>query len=71
MNKIMKRIIAVVLAMMLVFGAVPAAGFSGISNCFSMQASAATYSGTCGAYGDSVTWNLDTSTGQLTISGCW
>ena len=31
--------------------------------------SAKTYSGTCGAQGDNLTWTLDTETGILTISG--
>ena len=34
-----------------------------------LTASAATYSGECGAEGDNLTWTLDTSTGVLTISG--
>ena len=35
----------------------------------SLRASAATYSGSCGADGDNVTWTLDTETGVLTITG--
>ena len=35
----------------------------------SLRASAATYTGTCGANGSNVTWSLDTSTGVLTITG--
>ena len=35
----------------------------------SLRASAATYSGSCGAQGDNVTWTLDTGTGVLTVSG--
>ena len=34
-----------------------------------LLASAATYSGTCGAQGDNLTWTLDTETGVLTIEG--
>ena len=36
---------------------------------FALPASAETYSGTCGAQGDNLTWTLDTETGVLTISG--
>ena len=36
---------------------------------FTLPASAATYTGTCGANGDNLTWTLDTETGVLTISG--
>ena len=35
----------------------------------SLRASAATYSGNCGADGSNVRWNLNTDTGVLTISG--
>lgn len=35
----------------------------------SLRASAATYSGICGADGSNVTWNLNTETGVLMISG--
>ena len=34
-----------------------------------LTASAATYSGECGAEGDNLTWTLDTGSGVLTISG--
>ena len=36
---------------------------------FVLPASAETYSGTCGAEGDNLTWTLDTVIGTLTISG--
>ena len=36
---------------------------------FVLPASAETYSGTCGAQGDNLTWTLDTETGVMTISG--
>ncbi len=41
----------------------------GITLLCGITASAATFSGNCGADGDNVTWSLDTSTGILTISG--
>lgn len=40
-----------------------------ILSAFIFSASAATYSGTCGADGDNLTWILDTETGVLEISG--
>ncbi|MBQ2758608.1 MAG: leucine-rich repeat domain-containing protein [Clostridia bacterium] len=40
-----------------------------ILSAFVFSASAATYSGTCGADGDNLTWILDTETGVLEISG--
>lgn len=38
-----------------------------VASCACMYAE--TYSGTCGEQGDNLTWNLDTETGVLTISG--
>ena len=38
-------------------------------NLSAVKTDAAVYSGTCGAEGDNLTWSLDTTTGELTISG--
>ncbi len=40
-----------------------------LSNTVILVASAEQVSGTCGAEGDNLTWELDTDTGELTISG--
>ena len=57
-----ERITALFLAFALICALLPAAV---------LPASAETFSGTCGAEGDSsnLTWTLDTETGKLTISG--
>ncbi len=70
MKNALKKAISILLAAVMVFGAAPLAGFVGLElpefNLFSTKASAATYEGTCG---DNLTWSLDTSTGELIISG--
>ena len=69
MKKTIKKVISVLLVAVMIFGSAPLAGFVGFElpeiNLFSTKASAAT-SGTCGK---NLTWNLDTVTGELTISG--
>lgn len=70
MKKVFKKTLAMLLAVIMLFGAAPLSGFVGLElpefNLFNMNASAATYSGTCG---DNLTWTLDTDTGELVISG--
>ena len=69
--KILKKAIATVMCIVIMLTAAPLSGFVGLElNLdwldFSTKASAATYSGKCGA---NLTWSLDTSTGELVISG--
>ena len=69
MKKIWKRTLALLLAVIMIGGAAPAAGLVKIADWLSLQVSAANYSGNYGANGSKVTWSLNTSTGVLTISG--
>ena len=66
-----KKILATVMCIVIMLTAAPLSGFVGMElNLdwfdFSTKASAATYSGKCGS---NITWSLDTSTGELVISG--
>ncbi|MBP3696271.1 MAG: leucine-rich repeat protein, partial [Clostridia bacterium] len=73
MKKVLKRTLAVFIAVIMTFGSAPLSGFVGLelpdwldfSKLFEVKAEAAT-SGTCG---DNLTWTLDTDTGVLEISG--
>ena len=70
MKKI-KRMLATLMAVIMVLTAAPLSGFVGLNLNFdwldfNTKASAATYSGTCG---DNLTWILNESSGNLTISG--
>ena len=67
MKKMGKKIISLLLAAMMIFGSV-AAGVAEMdfADIFSSSAEAVTYSGTCG-YG--LTWDLNTATGLLSITG--
>ena len=64
MKQRMKQTIAVLLCVLLLFGAAPAAGIAGLADVLSFNASAV-YSGT---YGD-LWWQLNPDRGLLTISG--
>ena len=72
MKNTIKKAISVLLIAVMVFGAAPLAGFVGLElpeiNLFGMKVNAeeAPTSGTCG---DNLTWELDTETGELVISG--
>lgn len=74
LKKMFKSTVAVMLAVIMVFGGAPAGALASLGlswpewlkSPFSFNASAEDYSGTCG---DNLTWTLDTSTGALTISG--
>ena len=55
-----KRVLSLILALAMLCALLPQAA---------LTASAATYSGSCGAAGDNLTWSFDTETGLLTISG--
>ena len=70
MKNAIKKAISILLVAMMVFGTAPLAGFVGLElpelNLFSTKAEALTYSGTCGS---NLTWELDTSTGELVING--
>ena len=55
-----KRIIPLILALAMLCALLPQAA---------LTASAETYSGSCGAEGDNLTWSFDSETGLLTISG--
>lgn len=84
MKKIFKRSISILLAAVIVFSAVPLSGFVGLDlpefsgfkrisdtvsdffEGFAIKAAAVTYNGTCG---ENLTWELDTGTGELVISG--
>lgn len=66
-----KKTLATVMCIIMILTVAPLSGFVGFDvNIdwfdFSTKASAATYSGKCGA---NLTWSLDTSTGELVISG--
>ncbi len=69
--KTFKRILSSLMVAVMLLTVAPLNGFVGLDinldwlN-FTTKASAATYSGTCG---DNVNWNLDTSTGELILSG--
>ncbi|MBQ5591881.1 MAG: leucine-rich repeat protein [Clostridia bacterium] len=67
MKKI-KRLLATIMTVVMILTAAPLSGFVGLElpNLFNLFASAATYSGACG---DNLTWNLNTSSGELVISG--
>ena len=66
----MKKFFSIVLVAVMVICSAPLAGFVGLDlpelNIFTPKAEAAIFSGTCSS---NLTWNLDTSTGELTISG--
>ncbi|MBQ8574496.1 MAG: leucine-rich repeat protein [Clostridia bacterium] len=71
MNKILRKILASLLTVVIIITAAPLSGFVGLElpdfgAIFSTKAEAAAYSGTCG---ENLTWTLDTSTGALVISG--
>ena len=71
MSKTVKKVLSILLCAALLFGAAPLNGFAGLrlpelSALFAPVAHAADPSGTCG---DNLTWNYDTSTKTLTISG--
>jgi len=57
MKKKMRSILSLALAVLMLMSVVP------------LSASATTYSGTCGAEGDNVTWEIDVNTGTLFING--
>ncbi len=70
MKRMAKRIISLMLAAVMVFGAAPLAGFVGLelpslAEIFTTKAEAST-SGKCG---NNLTWTFDESTGELVISG--
>ena len=69
--KRIKKILASLMVVVMVLTAAPLSGFVGMElNLdwldFNTKASAASYSGTCG---NNLTWSLDTTTGELVISG--
>ena len=67
MKKIWKKTAAILLAAVLVFGVAPIGARSEkTAGTLSIQASAAAFSGKCGA---NVNWTLDTSTGVLSVTG--
>ncbi len=70
MNKVIKKAVSVLLIVFMVFGSAPLTGFMGLElpgfNFLSSEAEAATYEGTCG---DNLTWKLNTTIGELVISG--
>ncbi|MBQ3150551.1 MAG: leucine-rich repeat domain-containing protein, partial [Clostridia bacterium] len=63
--KMLKKSVSFFLALVLVLLASPISELSNV-DFFTVEAEAATYSGTCGA---TLTWTLDEETGTLTISG--
>ncbi len=67
----LKRMLSVLMTIVLTLGIAPLNGFVGLklpsfADLFSVKAEAESYSGTCG---DNLTWEFDTDTGVLTISG--
>ncbi|MCR5485492.1 MAG: bacterial Ig-like domain-containing protein [Clostridiales bacterium] len=60
MKRTVNKVIAIMLAVVMTFGAAPAAAFLGLT------ASAESASGTCGA---NLNWTLDTETGVLSVTG--
>ena len=67
MKKIWKQAAAILLAVILVVGVAPIGAHSkNAASGLTLQASAATYSGKCG---ENVNWNLNTSTGVLSVTG--
>lgn len=84
MKKIFKKSISILLAVVMVLSIAPLNGFVGLDlpefrgfkkisdsvsdffDGFAIKAEAVTYSGTCG---ENLTWELDTGTGELVISG--
>ena len=71
MKRTLKRSLSLLLAAVMLFGASPIGAlaeidFPSLRDLFTVEAKAATYSGTCG---DDVNWNLNTETKVLTISG--
>ncbi len=69
MKKLFKKSLAVILAVVLTLSAAPLSGFVGLElpSLFDFKAEGAeTYSGTCGK---NLTWELDTETGVLNITG--
>ncbi|MCR4615147.1 MAG: leucine-rich repeat domain-containing protein [Clostridiales bacterium] len=69
MKKTVKRIFAILLAVIMLGGAAPAAGLAGFMDWLSVTAASVSYSGTCGADGGNVTWTLNTESGVLLIDG--
>ncbi len=74
MKNMLKRTLAVLVAVIMTVGSAPLSGFVGLelpdwldfSKLFEVKAEATSYSGTCG---ENLTWSLDTDTGVLEISG--
>jgi len=68
MKKMLTKLLAVAMCVVMTLTAAPLSGFVGLElpSLFDFRAEAATYSGTCG---DNLTWTLDTDTGLLEISG--
>ena len=71
MKKVFKKATAVLLTVVMMLTAAPLSGFVGLdfswlTDMFTIEASAASYSGKCGA---NLTWTLDTDTGVLEITG--
>ncbi len=67
-NKPLMKTLSAILAVVMFLCSAPLDGFAGLElpDWFGINASAATYSGSCGA---NVKWSLDTSTGVLNIIG--
>ncbi len=67
-NKTLMKALSALLAVVMVLCSAPLSGFVGLElpELFGVNASAATYSGSCG---DNVNWSLDTETGVLNIAG--
>lgn len=63
MNGLLKRILSISIAVVMVFGTVPVASFSGVDI---LKSFAISYSGACG---DNLSWSFDDETGTLDISG--
>ena len=71
MKRKLTKILASLLCVVMIITVAPVSGFVGIeipwlSDLFKIEASASSYSGTCG---DNLTWTLDTETGMLDITG--
>ncbi len=71
MKRMLKRVLATLLTVVMLLTVAPLSGFTGLELDFdwfdfNIKASAATYSGTCG---DNLTWTFNESTGELSITG--